>query len=343
MIVDGSSSGNDRRREERNQQNISDSTEEELEQQHEDRQNDNLHEQEENFDGEDNGGTDEEYDGDDDYPTDEGDDSSDVADPVYIVNVLRDVGIDWLQRPEYATHRLMVLQDPLPHQPTDEQHDVHAPPAQYYRVMRQFLMPASSVFQDTIMNDDDCPNNYDAEHESSLEDRLSCLRTVPTPEAANIQFPLAPPSQPLPAGILLPPYIYLSSGPLPESGSDDYTYGPADDPADDTPLPLLQLHLPSPQHFPGLLRVIYDQDLDHWEREHFRADTISLIAENVSRLECSSELMVRCLDYYRRIKATLTEEERGHASMGVLNDLYGRAVKAHLLPADPEPGSDIEE
>jgi hypothetical protein len=51
----------------------------------------------------------------------------------------------------------------------------------------------------------------------------------------------------------------------------------------------------------------------------------------VDRLECSLALTRRCLEYYRKIMAEMTEEQLEHESMEALRALYRRALEAGLL------------
>ncbi|KAG0248853.1 hypothetical protein BG011_009852 [Mortierella polycephala] len=273
----------------------------------------------------------------DDREQDSGDDydeeDDDVPDSMYIADMLRQLDVDWLQHPEYATHRLIVERD---HTSTTtaaaavmdhprQQQDSHPGPAQFYHVMAQFLVPTSSIFCDFLSNQFGMSNDDD-KRASAQEDenvrRLSCIEWIHDSEPSIIDFP-DPPSAPSPAHPHPPKDILATLVPTTDSGIP-------------TSRPMVRLRLPNPKHFPGLLQVMYDLDLDHWEATCFSPETIGPITQNIHRLECSSELTLRCLDYYRRIKGSEDEKETDcQSSMQELKELYHRAVENGLLPLNP--------
>ncbi|KAK3804918.1 MAG: hypothetical protein J3Q66DRAFT_393588 [Benniella sp.] len=265
---------------------------------------------------------DEENDDHDDHDNhDDNDDNDDNVDLAYQAALLRIWGLNWMEHPEYASHRLVVLPEPGSSNATSVDGE------RQYFVMAQFVISASAIFRDVIMNQDVAPeeqeyeggDNSDSDNdndESHQRRRLSCLRLVPTTDAAGMSFlPLPWPPRPLPAGVVLPLTVHNPDGA--------------------ERLPLLRLYLHYPDHFPGLLKAMYDHDLDHWEETCFRPETIGPIAHMVDRLECSLALTRRCLEYYRKIMAEMTEEQLEHESMEALRALYWRAVEAGFLPADP--------
>ncbi|KAI1305759.1 hypothetical protein EDD11_004873, partial [Mortierella claussenii] len=101
-------------------------------------------------------------------------------------------------------------------------------------------------------------------------------------------------------------------------------------------LPLLELRLPFPHHFPGLLRAMYTKDLDTWERNEFRVETVGPITRNVALLECDSEITMRCVEYFARIRnqLTLLDQQHHYRDMETVRVLYERAMKAGLLKPD---------
>ncbi|KAF9363246.1 hypothetical protein BGX34_004558 [Mortierella sp. NVP85] len=254
----------------------------------------------------------------------EDDDDGDNVDLAYQAALLRDCGLNWMEYPEYASHRLVVLPE------LGSSNATSVDGRQQYFVMAQFVISESAIFRDVIMNQDGAPEEQEYEggdngngddsdsdnDESCQRRRLSCLRLVPTTDAARMSFlPLPWPPRPLPAGVVLR---------LPVHNPDGVER-----------LPLLRLYLLYPDHFPGLLKAMYDHDLDHWEETCFRPETIGPIAHMVDRLECSLTLTKRCLEYYRKIAAKMTEEQLEHESMEALRALYWRAVEVGLFPADP--------
>ncbi|KAG0304310.1 hypothetical protein BGZ98_005667, partial [Dissophora globulifera] len=192
-----------------------------------------------------------------------------------------------------------------------------------------FVTPASAVFRDVILGVASATAAADPLNEDPYE-RLACLQRVPESDADLAEFPARPHSQPLPDDSALPSFLESS-----RLGVSEH--------ADDSLLPLLQLHLSFPEHFPALLKVMYDDDLDAWEQDSFQPDTIGPITENVSRLECSSDLIMRCLQYFCSIKSTLSTEQTESVSMNALKKLHDRAVQAGLLPAGLEVARDAEE
>ncbi|KAG0358714.1 hypothetical protein BC939DRAFT_482423 [Gamsiella multidivaricata] len=284
-------------------------------------------------DGEEN--DDQDQDGyEEDYTTDDLDEDEDAVDLVYTVEALRQLGVDWLEHPEYATHRLIVSQD------NTLDTTKHAPVAeQYYHIMAQFIIPASAIFRDVILMgkegqdqdqdqdigdlDDDAEDDDDGSREREQQ-RLSCLRMVPESEASDIHFPQPTQGRPLPEGIAALPFLQATA----TSGSEHESDGNV---TRVTPLPLLHLHIPHPEHFPELLKAIYDGNLARWEQDTFRPETIGPITQNVDRLECATALTLRCLKYFYRVRSTLAEEQIEDESMDALNELFERAMKANLL------------
>ncbi|KAG0370265.1 hypothetical protein BGX24_002073 [Mortierella sp. AD032] len=282
---------------------------------------------------------DDEYVDDDDDGWGDGDESE--PDPVYVADLLRQSGIDWMQYPEYATHRLVVTSTTTTGEEEEEAR-------QYYRVMAQFLVPASAVFRDflhgmTLSSDDD----GDEERQEFHKARLACLQDGPLdPTLGNNDAflnPSNPPAPELTHSLLEPltPYIHRRYAPY----EPNNPHQPLQQ-ADANPLahqPWIHLTLPHPSHFPGLLQAIYTMDLRQWEEICFRPETIAAITAMVSRLECSSVLTVCCLEYYRKIKAILGgveefEELQSGAGHGgeveELKRLYKAAVESGMLPPD---------
>ncbi|KAF9939661.1 hypothetical protein BGZ65_009902 [Modicella reniformis] len=318
-------------------------------------------------DNDENDGNDgnDENDDNDDSDGNDGNDGNDEDDDdlVYVTHVLRSQGVNWRECPQYASHRLIVLQyhddaaaatsTPSPSPP---------PPPQYHLIMEQFVMPSSAVFRDVIRNhqhyheggddggDEEEEDSDDEEEEDSDDEdtaaavyqkrQLSCLRVFTASEAtaAAISFPSVPPrsSRPLPEGVIPHSLLVHFSALKNNSNTDDGTNNNNNDDDNDlsetlAQLPLLQLYLPYPDHFSGLLKVMYDHDFAHWENECFRPETIGPITEIVSLLVCSFELTACCLKYYRRIKDDLAEEQLQHESMEALKTLYKRACETPLL------------
>lgn len=248
-----------------------------------------------------------------------------VPDPLYVADMLRQLGVDWIHHPEYATHRIIVVKDPAV--VTTRSTQTNTESAQCYRVMTQFLSPASAVFRDAFMALDTgawfgepCRRGQGQGH-----DRLACVQTLSEREVSTFKFPGLPlERRPLPPGLTLPPLI---------QANDDLLNN------DDNLLPVLKICLPHPEHFPALLQVMYDLDLDRWERMSFTPSTIAAITHNVRRLECSTDITLRCLEYYQRVKsdmpeqhtATTSKDDDVGASMRELEELYRLAVDNGLL------------
>jgi len=84
---------------------------------------------------------------------------------------------------------------------------------------------------------------------------------------------------------------------------------------------------------------MYTMDLDTWEETCFRPETIVGIIETVRRLECCSRLMVRCLEYFRKVEDILgVEEFEDELEEGLLEvrRLLRAAVEGGMLPAYPD-------
>ncbi|KAF9896932.1 hypothetical protein BX616_006479 [Lobosporangium transversale] len=329
---------------------------------------------------------------------DERDENYSAEDPIYVADILRQCNIDWLQYPEYASHRLIVVKDMQrednhselqqhristfqqgqrqsegecnhnhQQQLTTElqsqlpQHQSNDSDGFYYcYVMAQFLSSASAVFRDFfLVHREDSSNNEEINH-----NRLNCLRWIPESEACQIPFPLEqspglsreqlrqpqPPSSPLASNVmgLLNSKAYKgldgqqgesrnssnsnnngnnnsNNNEREEEGEEDGNYRKT---------PLLELCLPYPNHFEGLLRVMYDMDLERWTQENFSSDTIGEVFENVCRLECSTYLTLHCLKYFGAIKTMMSREQLARSSMRQLQEIYKRALDSNLLTLD---------
>ena len=259
-----------------------------------------------------------ENEGDPDWGDDDDDDYfGEEPDPVYVADLLRQSGIDWMQYPNYATHRLVVTSTAEATGAAEGQ----VPGRQYYRVMAQFLIPGSAVFRDFLLGEDpSTATNDDNEEEEEDEDeeeqvfrkeRLSCLQDGPFTDsdpslADNTYFQDPTNALDIAHSLLEPlePYIYQRYA--------SYTPITSSSDADTDPYahqPWIHLFLLHPEHFPGLLQVMYTMDLDIWEETCFRPETIVGIIETVRRLECCSGLMVRCLEYFRRVEDIRGVEE----------------------------------
>ncbi|KAF9948038.1 hypothetical protein BGZ72_009992 [Mortierella alpina] len=246
-----------------------------------------------------------------------------TPDPLYVADMLRQLGVEWIHHPEYATHRLIVVKDPATATTFSTQTSTES--AQCYRVMAQFLGPASAVFRDTFAALDAGAWFGEPCRGAQGKDRLACVQTLSETEASAFKFPELPSNRrPLPPGLTLPPLIHANDDPRVTD--------------DDTLLPAFKICLPHPEHFPALLQVMYDLDLDRWERACFKPWTIAAITHNVRRLECSTDITLQCLKYYRRIKLDMLENDHSSAkddaddeSMRELEELYHLAVDNGLL------------
>lgn len=301
--------------------------------------------EEDDYENEDdpNWGDDGDDDDDDDYFGEE-------PDPVYVADQLRQSGIDWMQCPDYATHRLVVSSTA---EATRAEGQV--PGRQYYQVMAQFLIPGSAVFRDfllgedpsTATNDDDDDEEEEEEDEEEQvfrKERLACLQDGPFTDdsdsslADNTYFQDPTNAPDIAHSLLEPlePYIYQRYAPYTptitsssEVDTDPYAHQP-----------WIHLSLLHPEHFPGLLQVMYTMDLDTWEETCFRPETIVGIIETVRRLECCSRLMVRCLEYFRRVEDILGveefDEEEREGGLEEVRRLMRAAVEGGMLPPDPD-------
>ncbi|KAF9273746.1 hypothetical protein BGZ68_001244 [Mortierella alpina] len=269
-------------------------------------------------------------DSDEDYEEHEDDEECEedsVPDPLYVADMLRQLGVDWIHHPEYATHRIIVVKDPAVVTTCSTQTNTES--TQCYRVMTQFLSLASAVFRDAFMaldtgawSGEPCRQG---QGQGQGHDRLACIQTLSEREASTFKFPKLPlERRPLPTGLTLPPLI---------QAYDDLN-------SDHNLLPVLKICLPHPEHFPALLQVMYDLDLDRWERMSFTPSTIAAITHNVRRLECSTDITLRCLEYYQRIRLDMPEQHAAttskddddvDASMRELEELYRLAVESGLL------------
>ncbi|KAF9092546.1 hypothetical protein BGX23_004179 [Mortierella sp. AD031] len=283
---------------------------------------------------------------DDDYNVD---DDEDEVDTVYVADLLRQSGIDWMQYPEYATHQMLVTSIASFTSSATTATVVESEARRlYFRVMAQFLIPASAVFRDFLLAEEDGVEEDEHDEEDGQEayyrSRLGCLRYESHDDTEFLEMPVqstpAPPSLPHDRIQPLAPF-------LPRPANDQ------ENPDTIEPLPRIHLTLRHPEHFPGLLQVMYDMDLQSWEETHFRPETIAAITETVSRLECSTALTLHCLEYYRKIKSILTvdefsgegggggalEDEEGKGEgreMEELKRLYKAAVENGMLLPDPD-------
>ncbi|KAF8942391.1 hypothetical protein BGZ47_006528 [Haplosporangium gracile] len=269
-------------------------------------------------------------------------------DPVYVADLLRESRIDWMQYPEYATHRLVVTS-------TEETTGAagQVPGRQYYRVMAQFLVPGSAVFRDFLLGEDpniatnDEDEEEDEEEQEFRRKRLACLHDEPFTDstlANNTRFQ-DPSNAPVNAHSLLEPlepYIDQRYAPYtPLNLSQENTDITDTDPC--AHQPWIHLSLDHPEHFPGLLQAMYTMDLRTWEETCFRPEMIVGIIETVRRLECCSGLMVKCLEYFRRVEGILGAEEfdkqsdeEGKRGLEEVGRLLRAAVDGGMLPPDPE-------
>ncbi|KAF9942976.1 hypothetical protein BGZ67_008607 [Mortierella alpina] len=257
-------------------------------------------------------------------------DEDSAPDPLYVADMLRQLGVDWIHHPEYATHRLIIVKDPGIATALSPQESTES--VQCYRVMAQFLSPASAIFRDALAALDTgvwfqepCRRG---QGQGQGQDRLACVQALSENEASAFKFPELPLTRrPIPLGLTLPPLIQAND-PLNNDGT--------------SLLPVLKISLPHPEHFPALLQVMYDLELDRWERMCFKPWTIAAITHNVRRLECSTDITLRCLEYYHRIQSTdmpqvdqhastAAKENGADASMKELEELYRLAVDNGLL------------
>ncbi|KAG0206762.1 hypothetical protein BGX28_001835 [Mortierella sp. GBA30] len=286
------------------------------------------------------------YDSEYDAGDDDGDsEREDTPDPLYIADMLRQLDVDWIHRPECATHQLIVVKDP-PSTVTPstrafpdidpEEISPSSPPPQHYLVMAQFLIAASAVFRDTLKGQ--CSATDLEEHDRQSRGRLSCIQILSKAEASSIEFfrdEETPSSdRSIPSASTLPSSLLFQDSPLDKNTND-------------ASMPILRLSLPFPEHFPALLRVMYDHDLDHWERTTFKPETIAAITQNVRRLECLTKLTLRCLEYYRSIRQTLEQmQQEEHVideeTLEDLKELYRRAIENGMLEGGLRHVSSLE-
>ncbi|KAG9064339.1 hypothetical protein KI688_003527 [Linnemannia hyalina] len=274
---------------------------------------------------------------------DDDDSFGEEPDPVYVADMLRQSGIDWMQYPNYATHRLVVTSSA-----EETVAEGQVPGRQYYRVMAQFLIPGSAIFRDfllgegpnTAANGDEDEEEEDEEEKVFRKERLACLQDGPftdsDPSLADNNYFQDPTNAPDIARSLLEPlesYIYQRYAPYTPTTSSDADIDPY------AHQPWLHLSLLHPEHFPGLLQVMYTMDLDTWVETCFRPETIVGIIETVRALECYSRLMVKCLEYFRRVEDIRGVEEFEEEREGGLEEvrrLVRAAVESGMLPPDPD-------
>ncbi|KAF9389891.1 hypothetical protein CPB97_010404 [Podila verticillata] len=238
-------------------------------------------------------------------------DEDEELDPVYVAHFLRQVGASWATSSQYATHRLIVSEE--------NGMGYHLE----YPGIALFLIPASAVFRDFLTIDQE---HIRGSHEHLPEEqrrRLSCLRYAGLPATPHGH----PSAHPLPTwpnthhqGDLHKPQQVPNVGPSTEMLS----------------LPVLELTIPYPEHFQPLLQAMYDLDLDTWAAS-FTPATIGPITANVSRLECSTDITLRCLEYYRQIRpqASDTIHRAVQGDREDLERLYQLAARGGLLSQNP--------
>ncbi|KAI9238348.1 MAG: hypothetical protein BYD32DRAFT_413926 [Podila humilis] len=237
-------------------------------------------------------------------------DEDEELDPVYVAHFLRQMGASWATSSQYATHRLIVSEE--------NGMGYHFE----YPGIAQFLIPASAVFRDFLTVDQE---HIRGSHEHLPEEqrrRLSCLRYAGLPATPHGH----PSTHPLPTwpphhqGNLHKPQQVPNVGPSTEMLS----------------FPVLELMIPYPEHFQPLLQAMYDLDLDTWAAS-FTPATIGPITANVSRLECSTDITLRCLEYYRQIRpqASDTIHRTVQGDREDLERLYQLAARGGLLSQNP--------
>ncbi|KAF9405662.1 hypothetical protein BGZ94_003425 [Podila epigama] len=174
-------------------------------------------------------------------------------------------------------------------------------------VVAQFLIPASAVFRDVLTMGPEQDSSTSSSFSSSSsspekishhllnQQRLVCLRFISVPSQNDS---------------LLPNSTTLLNKHQQHGNLHQ--------------LPILELDLPFPEHILPLLQVMYDLNLDQWTAT-FTPETVGPIAANVSHLECSTNITLRCLEYYHQLK------------------LRSRGDVARLLTHDPSQWQDLEE
>lgn len=238
-------------------------------------------------------------------------DEDEELDPVYVAHFLRHTGASWATSAQYATHRLIVSEE--------NGTSYHLE----YPGIALFLIPASAVFRDFLAIDLDHTGRSHEILPEEQRQRLSCLRYA--------RFPATPHGHP-------------SAHPLPTWPNSQYQENfhqpqqvPNVEPGTEMlSLPVLELAIPYPEHFQPLLQVMYDLDLDIWAAS-FTPATIGPITANVSRLECSTDITLRCLEYYRQIRpqAGDTIHRTVQRDREDLERLYQLAAGAGLLSQNP--------
>ncbi|KAG0336052.1 hypothetical protein BG000_006976 [Podila horticola] len=204
----------------------------------------------------------------------------DEPDPVYMAHILRQMGASWATSVQYATHRLIISKDN-----NALGHNYEFPG------IAQFLIPASAIFRDFLAIDHEDIGRY-AHLLGEQSDRLSCLqyRSIRATQSGD------PASHPLP--VWRNPHhpgVFHEPQKVPSIGSS----------SDEAPLllPVLELTIPYPEHFQPLLHAMYDLEIDPWAAT-FTPATIGPITANVARLECSTNITLRCLKYYQQIRSS---------------------------------------
>ncbi|KAG0033359.1 hypothetical protein BGZ82_006133 [Podila clonocystis] len=217
------------------------------------------------------------------------DEDDDGPDPVFVAHMLRQMGATWATSAQYATHRLIVSTEN-----TAAGYHLEFPG------ISQFLIPASAVFRDFLAIDHD-PGHIIGIPEHLPEEqrqRLSCLRyrsfTPASPQHGNTAHPLPIWPNPHRQGVFHEPQQVPSIAP--SIGEEA-----------PLPLPVLELAIPYPEHFQPLLRVMYDLEIGPWAST-FTPATIGPITANVARLECSTDITLRCLEYYQQIRSSQTSD-----------------------------------
>ncbi|KAF9581153.1 hypothetical protein BGW38_001942 [Lunasporangiospora selenospora] len=231
----------------------------------------------------------------------------------FTADVLRQMGTLWIQQPHYASHWLEVI----PEKTTAGTDSIEP---NVFLVMDQFLIPASTLMSDfledsVISLDNDPQNPPDSSKRNSPRSRCIQFKDEPM-DLASIWPRLHP------IHGLLPTVPSLTS--IIDAEEPDTTWEAM------TTLPRIELRLPSPMHFASLLQVMYDMDLDRWEKT-FTPTQIGDIVRNVCRLECHTELAVRCLEYYQRVREVEGAVPKEDPSIRELEVLYQHSLKLGVI------------
>ncbi|KAG0346623.1 hypothetical protein BG004_001244 [Podila humilis] len=225
------------------------------------------------------------------------DDGNDIInheiDIEYVAESLREMGISWENRAAFATHHLVILQDPSyatncvtnnnsnnnnNNSSSSSSNSTTPSTENEFQVLSQFLMSGSAVFRDFMALGPQTHQqqllslSQNQEPVDEQRQRLSCFRygnflidqqTTTTQEQSQQQQQQQQQNR-----------------------------------------PVLELFVPYPEHIQSLLEVMYDMDLDRWATTTFTPATIGPITANVARLECCTDITLRCLEYYHLIRST---------------------------------------